>query len=79
MDKGLALHNHLTKAVQIIREKIWSGRELPPGFVDDLTGECLSILTEDTPQSIEDHVIGIKRLAKEKYKLKVDVTINYHE
>lgn len=79
MDKRTELYNLLKKTADDIQKTVWEGKLYSIRNIDDLVEECIKIIVDDEPRTVEDCVAKIKELAKEKHNFKVDVTINYHE
>ena len=73
------LLNCIESAIDNVRKTLYSGMVVSPDFAPRLARECISILSGDNPQTIDDHVAKIRELIKKKHNFKVDVTINYHE
>lgn len=79
MDKRTELYNLLKKTADDIQKAGWEGKLYDLSDIANLVEECIKITLDDEPRTVEDCVVKIKKFAKEKYNLKVDVTINYHE
>lgn len=79
MDKKVELANYIESVLVHVRKSYYTGVAIPPDFTSRVAEECITILSGENTQTIEDHVAKIRELAKKKHNCKVDVTINYHE
>lgn len=79
MDTRTELYNLLKKTADDIQKAAWEGKIYNLRDIGNLVEECIKIIVDDEPRTVEDCVVKIKKFAKEKHNLKVDVTINYHE
>ena len=79
MDKKVELANYIESVIVHVRKSFYSGVATPPDFASRVAEECITILSDEDLQTIDDHVAKIRELAKKKHNFKVDVTINYHE